>query len=354
MNVGIYGLSNVGKSTLFNLLTGQELSIVSPHRGTTTDPVRRRYEILDYAPVTFIDTAGLDDSGELGEERIKKSYQTIQEIDLALILSQNQGEHELEKNIIERLGPIPYIIIDRANFPSSPEAIFTKIRELVPAHSLVEPDFYGGLVTREDTVVLVCPIDSEAPSGRMILPQMQAVRGALDVGAVAVVVQPSELAKVLQGGVVRMVVTDSQVFDSVKQIIKDSPQPAVELTSFSILLAQRKGDMDLYRRALEYLPELKQGDKVLVIENCSHQVSCEDIGRVKIPLLLDAFVGGKLDYTFVGGRTPLPEDLQPYSFAVQCGGCMTTRAGVMNRLRMLSGAGVAVTNYGLLLNRLLP
>ncbi len=353
MNIGIYGLSNAGKSTLFNLLTGQDLAIVSSQKGTTTDPVRRRFEILDYSPVTFIDTAGLDDESELGEERIKKSYQTIQEIDLALIVTQNQGRHHLEVDLVERLGGIPYIIIDRAEFPASAEEIFKKIQTLVPRSSLIEPDFYGGVVREGDTIVLVCPIDSEAPSGRMILPQMQAVRAALDLSATALVVQPGQLLQALQGGVARMVVTDSQAFDSVKQIIKDSPQPTVELTSFSILLAQRKGDMNLYREGLNQIESLKTGDKILVIENCSHQVSCEDIGRVKIPSLLNAFVGGELNYTFIGGRTPMPEELRQYRLALQCGGCMTTRGGVMNRLRMLSGAGVAVTNYGMLLNRLL-
>ncbi len=349
MKIGIYGLTNVGKSTLVNFLCGQSVSIVSPQGGTTTDPVRRRFEILDYAPVTFIDTAGLDDRTELGAERIKKSYDTLEEINLAIILTFGGVSDPLEWDLIERLGDTPYIIVDRNGYPDSADEVFALIREAVPAASLVEPDFYGGRLQRGDTVVLVCPIDSEAPSGRMILPQMQGVRGALDRGAMALVVQPSELEKAFSMCKPRLVVTDSQVFDIVKQTVGD----LCEITSFSILLAQLKGDKALYEQGLEAVDRLGHGDRVLIIENCSHQVSCEDIGRVKIPRLLNKYIGGELEYTIISGRDSLPVDLSAFSFAVQCGGCMTSRAHIQNRLRRLSRCGVSVTNYGMLLNKLL-
>lgn len=350
MNIGIYGLTNVGKSTLVNFLCGQNVSIVSSVEGTTTDPVRRRFEIFDYAPVTFIDTAGLDDNTELGHKRMQKTMETLEVIDLALFLTFDKDMMmDIERNFLMKLGDVPIIIIERKDYPEVAETIFDKIRKAVPAASLVEPDFYGGRVMGGDKVVLVCPIDSEAPSGRMILPQVQAIRAALDLGAVVIVVQPSELAGVMEQGDIRLVVTDSQVFDVVKKIVGDG----VELTSFSILLADLKGDKVVYAEGLKKLGSLKKGDKVMVIENCSHQVSCEDIGRVKIPMLLDKFVGGALEYDFIVGRDGLPDELGRYAFAVQCGGCMTTRKHLQNRIRRLGCAGVAVTNYGLLLRTLL-
>ncbi|MFI3295215.1 MAG: GTPase [Rikenellaceae bacterium] len=349
MKIGIYGLTNVGKSTFVNFLCGQDVSIVSSERGTTTDPVRRRFEILDYAPVTFIDTAGLDDSGELGQERVRKSYQTLMEIDLAIIVTWGGCSDPLELDLVSRLESTPYIVIDRCCYPSSADEVFSLIRSRVPSASLVSTDFYGGRISSGDFVILVCPIDSEAPSGRMILPQMQGVRSALDLGALALVVQPSELEAALASCSARLVVTDSQAFDFVRGVVGD----LCPVTSFSILLAELKGDVSLYRRGLAYIDQLVLGDRVLIIESCSHQVSCEDIGRVKIPFLLDRYLGFSLEYTFVSGRDSLPEDLASYRFAVHCGGCMTNRSHILRRLSVLDRSGVYVTNYGMLLERLL-
>lgn len=338
IRIGIYGKVNAGKSTLLNALTGQQVSIVDPQRGTTTDPVRRAFEILNFAPVTFIDTAGFDDKSPLGRQRLKKTVDTIQEIDLALYVG------EQDKDFLKLLDDqqVPYIVVERGY---EVDHILESIKQTIPASSLVEPAFYGDKLKRGETVVLVCPIDSEAPSGRLILPQVQAIRAALDLGATAVVTTPEQLAETLKNIKPRLIVTDSQAFDVVRpQVPKE-----VTLTSFSILLAELKGDVAQYKQGLSALQTFKTGDRVLIVENCSHQTTCHDIGRVKIPRLL----GAHLQYTFVSGRDPLPENLSSYALVVQCGGCMTTRRVIQNRIERCRQLSIPITNYGMLLRELL-
>jgi [FeFe] hydrogenase H-cluster maturation GTPase HydF len=369
-HIGIYGRCNVGKSTLLNFITGGDYALVSAEPGTTGDPVRKGYEILDFAPVIFIDTAGLDDSSSLGARRIEKTRETIAQIDLALLVFRQWGASEAELAAhLERDG-VPFLLIhnrfdesDSADFPhphleinlshadaAARTALLTAIRKALPERSYLVPSLFEGRVERGEVVLLVCPIDSEAPSGRMILPQVQAIRHLLDKHAVAVVVQPEQIGSLFASGLrPKLVVTDSQAFAQVRATV-----PAgVEITSFSILLAQLKGDPAAYAEGLKRIDTLRPGDKILILENCIHQSSCEDIGRVKIPALLEARAGGALPVTVVSGLAPLPPDLESYALAVQCGGCMVTRSQLQNRIRAVLRAGVPITNYGMLLNRLL-
>lgn len=366
-HIGIYGRCNSGKSTLINLLTSQHSAIVSPEAGTTTDPVRRSMEILDFAPVVLIDTAGLDDMSSLGTVRRQKSVDTLAYIDLAIIVLGPSAWGDVEDTLAESLNQseTPYIIVDngmgRGEFSATEcadairidhlsederNAVLEAIKAAIAEKSHITPSLLGPNIGSGDIVLMVCPIDSEAPSGRLILPQVQAIRDALDLRAIAVVVQPSEVAAVLTSGVrPKLVVTDSQVIDDVRRVV-----PAeIELTSFSILLARMKGDEDEYTRGLEALDTLKCGDRILIAENCTHQQSCEDIGRVKIPRWMTEYTSSELIFDFVSGRDPLPDDLSVYSLIVQCGGCMATRRTIQNRIRRAKSQHVPITNYGMII-----
>ena len=367
-HIGIYGRCNAGKSTLLNFITGGEYAVVAAEPGTTTDPVSKSYEIPGFAPVVFIDTAGFDDFSALGEKRMRKTEETLARIDLALLVFRQWGDPE--QALSERLGRegIPYLSIYNGADPAaggvsprleidllSPgekerDALLDAIRKALPERSYVMPSMFEGKADENDLILLVCPIDSGAPSGRMILPQVQAIRHLLDKHAVAVVVQPEQIGTVFSRGVrPRLVVTDSQAFAEVKKAVPEG----IEITSFSILLAQLKGDAEAYAAGLARIEELRSGDRVLILENCSHRSSCEDIGRVKIPRLLENKAGGKLEITVVSGLSPLPEDLSEYAFAIQCGGCIVTRSQLQNRIRAVRQAGVPITNYGMLLKALL-
>ncbi len=348
-HIGIYGRCNVGKSSLLNFITESDIAIVSSHSGTTTDPVRKSYEILDFAPVIFIDTAGFDDISELGAIRVRKTFETLSQIDMAILVYKEWGSYEknFEKQL--QLSGIPYIkVFNDGKFPDR-DFILEEIKKNLPEKSYKIPSIFEGKVSENDIVFLVCPIDSEAPAGRLILPQVQAVRALLDKHAVAVVVQPEQIFCLFDKGIQpSLVVTDSQIFKEVKEIIPSS----VEVTSFSILLAAAKGDYKLYLQGLDHVDKLKNGDKVLIVENCSHQVSCDDIGRVKIPKWLREYTGLDLNFTFVSGLAPLPADIGNYTLMVQCGGCMVTRSQLLNRIRVAQNNGVAVTNYGMLIKKL--
>lgn len=369
-HIGIYGRCNAGKSTLLNFVTAGDFAVVSAQAGTTTDPVRKSVEILDFAPVIFIDTAGLDDASELGGKRLKKTMETLAQIDLALLVFREWGLPEQEIAVRLEHNGVPFLPVYNAfDGKEAPETAFPflrvnakngtetdrntlleAIKTALPEYSYVMPSMFEGRVAANDPVLLVCPVDSEAPSGRLILPQVQAVRHLLDKNAVAVVVQPEQIATVFAQGIrPRLVVTDSQAFAEVKSVV-----PAgIEVTSFSILLAQMKGDYAAYTEGLRQVGHLKNNDRILILENCIHQTSCEDIGRVKIPRLLEKQTGLKLDFTVVSGLTPLPDNLNEYALAVQCGGCMVTRSQLLNRIRAIRNAGVPVTNYGMLLHKLL-
>lgn len=340
--IGIYGRMNVGKSTLMNTLLGHQSVIVSPEAGTTTDPVRRRVEILDFAPVILIDTAGYDDCSPLGEQRVVKTRLTLREIDLAILVTQDDVTNDDER-FIEELT-VPYIVVKVCENPTR-DCVFEQIKHAIPLSTLMEPSFFGNRISQGDVVVLVCPIDSEAPSGRLILPQVQALRSALDGHAIAIVVQPHELSLVFQKIMPRLVVTDSQAFDVVSSIVP----PSVELTSFSILLSELKGDPRAYRAGLGVLGDLKDGDRVVLIEHCTHQTSCDDIARFQIPRLLSSKLGVQLRVDVVREI----DDFSDVSLLVQCGGCMTNRRAVMTNIELARRASIAITNYGMLLKFLL-
>lgn len=369
-HIGIYGRCNSGKSTLLNFITGAQSALVCEAPGTTTDPVKVSYEIHDFAPVIFIDTAGIDDKSAAGELRIKKTFETFSTIDLAIIVFEQWGT--AEKNIAARLekNDTPYILFynrrggqplyeffDRpvieadlsAADHTTRELVLEMIKRTLPEKSYVMPSLLGGRIGCGDIVLLVCPIDSGAPSGRLILPQVQTIRDLLDSRAITVIVQPEQIAGVFERGIIpSLVVTDSQVFAQVSAAV-----PAgIEITSFSILLAQVKGDYEAYSKGLQAIDNLKTGDKVLILENCMHQTSCDDIGRVKIPVLIERYCGAKPRFEFVPGLSSLPEDLSSYSLAIQCGGCMVTRIQLQNRIRAVIAAGVPITNYGMAIRKL--
>ncbi len=345
VKVGIFGKVNAGKSTLFNALTGQDIAIVSSKRGTTTDPVRRAYELLDYGIVTFIDTAGIDDKSELGGARTAKSLQVAFEVDLAVVMTENEVLDEIENNFIAKLES-PYIVVKRGY---KVEDVLTEIRETLEREVRPLPPFFGSKLRTGGIALLVCPIDSEAPAGRLILPQVQAIRAALDIHATAIVVQVEELAEAIDRYNPDLVVTDSQAFSEVSKVVPTG----IELTSFSILLAEQRGDVALYSSGIEAINTLKDGDKVLIIEHCSHGVSCDDIGRVKIPKLLQNHIKGNLEFDFISGRSPLPENLADYKLAIQCGGCMVGASSIIRRARLCSRHDLPITNYGMLLRKLL-
>lgn len=373
--IGIYGRTNSGKSSLLNFLTGQEVSIVSEEAGTTTDSVRRSYEIRGFGPVVFMDTAGLDDLSALGEQRMERTISSIDNVDLAILVT-GHSFGDVERRLIEFFdqGAVPYIVVNNifdgvlpVSIPlsvveagsvlstdltdsSSRDVILEAVKVAIAGNVVDEPSFFGGRISHGDVVIMVCPIDSQAPAGRLILPQVQAVRAALDENAISIVVQLAELQAALAFcAKPRLIVTDSQLFQQITPLVP----PGVELTSFSILLSELKGDPETYKKGLEAVDRLTSGARILMVENCSHQTSCEDIGRVKIPRWVSQHSGfDNLTFDFVTGRDPLPADLSVYSLVVQCGGCMVSRRMIQSKIRRVIAAGVPITNYGLLIRRI--
>ncbi len=375
-HIGIYGRRNVGKSSLINYISGQEVAIVADYKGTTTDPVKRSFEILGFGPVIIIDTAGIDDEGNLGELRIKKTLKTIREIDLAIIVITENLFGTEEENLIKILKKegVPFFIIhnksDEVNLSKeleqqirekfncrvvdfsiknedNIEEIFKIIKEIIPESSWEIKSMLGGIVNRGDIILLITPIDTEAPAGRMILPQVQVIRDVMDNNCVAIVLKESELEDFLTNTnlKIRLAITDSQMFGKVSKIIPNE----IQLTGFSVLLARFKGDFDNYLKGTPKIKELKDGDKVLILESCSHHVSCDDIGRYKIPNWLRNYTAKKLEFTVVAGLDEFPGKITDYALVVQCGGCVLTRKQVVSRVKPAVDAGVPVTNYGMLI-----
>ncbi len=439
-HIGIFGRTNVGKSSLINLLLGQDFAIVSEQAGTTTDPVKKRMEIPGIGPVQLIDTAGVGDTTQVGAQRIGKTLKLVEEVDLAILVFAGNFFGKEEKDLLMQFkeNDVPVVVVhnqsdivpldcgvagDLTNMygcdvvefsccmmdPQEQRDAVEMLVAFITKGLLLqggEKTIMEGLVEPGDNIVLVCPIDSEAPAGRLILPQVMAIRDILDNGGVATVLQPGQLEGYLQGqgllpdkscqdpdvasqnqcgcgadtangqcgcGVdtiqdqsgcvvdaiqnqcgcggnvvaqqdnpVKLVVTDSQVFKEVSAIV---PQK-VPLTSFSVLMARAKGPFEEYLKGVEAIAALKEGDNVLVLESCTHHTSCEDIGRVKIPMMLQKKAGCKLNFTFVSGLDELPP-LDGFALALQCGGCMVTRRQLCNRIRRVVAAGVPVTNYGM-------
>lgn len=373
-HIGIFGRRNYGKSSLVNFLTGQQVAIVSNTPGTTTDPVKKSMEISGIGPVVWIDTAGIDDEGSVGRLRIEKSLQILEQTDLALILfTHNKFEAE-EVSLVDACvkKAIPFLLIYSMTDVSLPdkelidrieadydtkvfllsvhneqlrEPLILAISQLIPESSYRHQSLLGDVVRRDDVVVLVAPIDSSAPEGRLILPQVQVLRDLLDLHAKAFVCQPDELPQTLSSLSLppSLVVTDSQVFKTVSQIVPES----VPLTSFSVILARSKGLFNHFVEGTRYIDSLREGDKVLILESCTHNVSCEDIGRVKIPRLLQKYTGHSLQCEVVGGLSPLVRPLTNYALVIQCGGCVVTPRQLRARIEPAIEAGVPVSNYGL-------
>ena len=372
-HIGIYGKRNSGKSTTINFLAGQDVAIVSDVAGTTTDPVKKSFEITGFGPVVLVDTAGIDDVGELGQLRIQKTLESIKSVDLALLVITNNTLASDEEHLIEEFAKTdtPFVIVhnqsdriellpefsnkltEKYNSPvvslsalkrEGLEALLNAIKNTIPEYSYKTPSLLGDLVSYGDVVLLITPIDVEAPAGRLILPQVQAIRDVLDNDAVAIVLKEREVDGFLKRTGIKpaLAVTDSQIFNKADAAIpRDIP-----LTSFSTLLARFKGDFENYLKGTPKIAELRDGDKVLILESCTHHVSCDDIGRVKIPRWISQFTGKKLDYTVVTGLDKLP-NITDYALVIQCGGCVITRKQLMNRLRPAIQAGVPVTNYGM-------
>ncbi|MEC9488859.1 MAG: [FeFe] hydrogenase H-cluster maturation GTPase HydF [Halanaerobium sp.] len=371
INIGIFGKRNAGKSQLLNALTGQDVAVVSSVKGTTTDPVKKAMEFIPLGPVLFIDTAGLDDRGDLGTLRVEKTLKAIQRTDFAIYVhdatSPDDKTYDQACHYFKRFH-IPYIaILNKIDLVSGTELekIQAKYPEAFPLSAkqqtnifefkdkLVErirvmeedPPIVGDLLPYNSSVILVVPIDSEAPKGRIILPQVQVIRDCLDHGIKSYVVRDTELESALEDlGETDLVITDSQAFRRVGEIVPKE----VKLTSFSILFARHKGDLNEFLQGTRQFQSLKDGDKILISETCTHNVSCEDIGRVKIPTLIRESLKKDLEFKVYGGQD-FPLDLKDYRLVIHCGACMLNRKAMQSRLHFCQEQGIPITNYGMTL-----
>ncbi|MBQ6266553.1 MAG: [Clostridia bacterium] len=365
VHIGFFGLRNVGKSSLVNAVTGQRLSLVSEVKGTTTDPVRKAMELLPLGPVVIIDTPGLDDEGALGAQRVERAKEMLRTADAAVLVTDAtralQPAEEALLAQVRALG-IPYVIaVNKADLladlpPAAPHthyvsaktgagvsALKEAIAAAVQAGAEKERGLLDGLVTAGQTVVLVTPIDSAAPKGRLILPQQQTLRALLDLGALALVTRETELAQTLAllKAPPDLVITDSQAFKTVAAIVPET----VPLTSFSILFARYKGDFARLLRGVAALDTLQDGDTVLISEGCTHHRQCGDIGTEKLPAWVRAYTGKQLQFAFTSGGE-FPADPAPYALVIHCGACMLTPRALQARLAAAQAAGVPMTNYG--------
>ncbi|MDO4419877.1 MAG: [FeFe] hydrogenase H-cluster maturation GTPase HydF [Ruminococcus sp.] len=365
VHIGFFGLRNAGKSSLVNAVTGQELSVVSDVLGTTTDPVKKAMELLPLGPVVIIDTPGFDDTGTLGEMRVKKTRKVLASVDIAvLVVDAQKGITDDDETLMGLFNErkIPFVIAynkaDLAEIkPQNKNEILvsakdnvniTELKELVATQLKVKEEKFilADLVNEGDTVVLVTPIDESAPKGRLILPQQQTLRELLDLHCKPMLCQPQELKSTIENFKVKpkLVVTDSQVFGAVS---KDVPED-IDLTSFSILFARYKGDLEALIKGAATLKKLKDGDKVLISEGCTHHRQCGDIGTVKLPKWIKDFTGKEIDFSFTSGGD-FPEDLSDYALVVHCGGCMLNNREMAYRINSAKAEGTPIVNYGVLI-----
>ncbi len=373
LHIAILGRRNAGKSSLINALTNQELAVVSEVAGTTTDPVYKSMELLPLGPVTMIDTAGIDDTGQLGELRVKKTKEVLSRTDLAiLVIDSEQGVDEYEVDLLREVKERDIPVVGAANKIDQVEELNIEhyseqleidlqpvsateevnIEELkkdivfkAPSE-FEEPHIIGDLIKPQQTAVLVVPIDMAAPKGRLILPQVQTIRDVLDNDAQALIVKERELKGALKELKTdpEIVVTDSQAF---MDVAADVPTD-IPLTGFSVLFARYKGDLEIYTRGIKGIDDLEVGDKVLVAEACTHHRTPDDIGTVKIPRWLRQLVGGDLEFEHVSGRE-FPTELEEYDLIVQCGGCMANRKEILYRLKKADSLEIPSVNYGMLI-----
>lgn len=373
VHIVITGRRNTGKSSLINCITGQEKAIVSEVAGTTTDPVKKSYELPGIASIVFIDTAGTDDEGNLGKQRIAKTFEAIRQADAAILVINNDHVGSCEEELIREFHrwELPFLILrNKTDLIGSGDKFRKETEEkysapLLPFSTLqpdlpllisaisqlirqpAEPSLLEDIVCIGQCILLVTPVDAGAPTGRLILPQVQTLRDILDRHAVGIVLQPEEIENFLQhtSRLPDLVITDSQVFGKVDSLIPAS----LPLTSFSILFARRKGYFEEYLAGTPQIDNLREGDRILLLESCTHHASCEDIGRVKIPALLQKYSGKPLEFDFIGGLSQIKRPLSEYALIIQCGGCMLTSRQLRNRLKPAIAAGIPVSNYGMVL-----
>ena len=372
IHIGIFGRRNTGKSSILNALTQQEVSIVSEVAGTTADPVEKPMELLPLGPVLFIDTAGIDDHGLTGDKRVEKTIAVFDRTDLGIIVTnfEDWGKYELRLMEEFKSREIPFLVAfnkadiytenkkitgqlkdTRVNYVSTSATTGTgipELRELIlktaPVDFIERPGILSDLVSPDELAILVIPIDSAAPKGRLILPQVQSIRDLLDNDSMCLIVKENGLKNALSklNKPPKLIVTDSQVF---AKVAADTPKE-IPLTSFSILFARFQGDLTEMVRGALTIDKLKPGDKVLIAEACSHHPSEEDIGTVKIPRWLNQFVGGELDFSNCKGNN-LPQSLEQFKLIIHCGACMWNRRAMLSRIMKARQAGVPITNYGL-------
>lgn len=371
VHIGIFGRRNAGKSSLINALTSQNLAIVSDFKGTTTDPVYKAMELLPLGPVMIIDTPGIDDEGALGQLRIQKAYQVLNKTDIAvLVIDAACGYSAEDKKLLEHIQDknIPCVIVfNKCDLltaeqtsdlsKQNPKAFFVssatkqQIHELKELLASLKPqqqdkELVGDLIDRGDIIILVTPIDSAAPKGRLILPQQQVLRNILDNNALALVVQEDELSAALQKLSVkpRLVITDSQAFEKVAQVVPED----IPLTSFSILFARYKGNLSAAVAGVQALDDIQDGDRILISEGCTHHRQCNDIGTVKLPGWIKKYTGKNPVFSFSSG-TEFPADLTSYKLIVHCGGCMLNEKEMIHRGKCAAKQNIPMTNYGILI-----
>ncbi|NOU46568.1 MAG: [FeFe] hydrogenase H-cluster maturation GTPase HydF [Bacteroidales bacterium] len=372
-HIGIFGRRNNGKSSIINTIVKQEIAIVSEQAGTTTDPVKKSIEIFGIGPAIIIDTAGIDDTGDLGEKRVRKSLDTIKTIDCAILVIVNNEFGFYEKQLIMQFRDhgVPYVILHNksdiqsveeitlekikdfssaevldfsVNQPEKLPMLIETLRKTIPETTYQKSSLLGDIIKPNQVVLLVTPIDSEAPDGRMILPQAMAIRDVLDNDCICIVLKETNLKQYFDENMPRpqLVVTDSQAFKFVSSII-----PAdIPLTSFSIVFARLRGDFAHYLKGTPELSKLQDGDRVLILESCTHQTSCEDIGRHKLPKWIRDFTGKDIQFDIVSGLNHVT-DMHNYKLVIQCGGCVVTRKQLLNRLKPAVDAHIPVSNYGM-------
>lgn len=376
VHIGFFGKRNAGKSSVLNAVTGQDLAVVSEVKGTTTDPVYKSMELLPLGPVVMMDTPGIDDEGELGELRVKKSYQVLNKTDAAvLVVDGLAGAAEEDAALLERIRRkrIPYtVVLNKQDLASEKikeqtmhilgisgkemlcvsAADGTGINELKERIAqIAEPEesklrIVGDMISPSDFIMLVVPIDSAAPKGRLILPQQQTIRDILEADAVSVVIKEDRVRETIEslGKKPRLVITDSQAFETVAA---DTPEDIL-LTSFSILFARYKGNLEMAVKGVTALDKLENGDKILISEGCTHHRQCDDIGTVKIPRWIREYTGKEIQFETTSG-TQFPDELGEYKLIVHCGGCMLNEREMKYRLSCAEDQGVPITNYGILI-----